>query len=347
MGARGERPAPGKRPTGIAWPASAGKSPTRWTTPISREYSIATSSRRTCFWTCAAPCGSPTSASPKWPGPAQDDLTHTGDIVGTLRYMPPESFEGKSDARSDVYSLGLTLYELLAMRPAFAEKDRNKLIKMVTAEEPMRLDKVKPEIPRDLVTIVQKAIEREPLRRYATAEELAADLQRYIDDEPIQARRQTKLETYVRWARHNPGIAALGAVLAAVLVTATIASVIVAGRMSTLADEAKGIADEERKARRHAQESRSEKSKNANVLKTPRKTAEAAEEEGRKLLYATDMQLAPFVWRDDRTAAEQLRLLLAKHMPEERMKDQTTPGSVLIRPSSLILHPCEARSARL
>ena len=95
-------------------------------------------------------------------GPGGDDLTHTGDIVGTLRYMPPESFEGKSDARSDVYSLGLTLYELLAMRPAFAEKDRNKLIKMVTSEEPMRLDKVKPEIPRDLVTIVQKTIEKEP-----------------------------------------------------------------------------------------------------------------------------------------------------------------------------------------
>ena len=74
-------------------------------------------------------------------GPGADDLTHTGDILGTLRYMPPEAFEGKSDARSDVYSLGLTLYELLAMRPAFAEKDRNKLIKMVTSEEPTRLDK--------------------------------------------------------------------------------------------------------------------------------------------------------------------------------------------------------------
>src|SRR5262249_53985597 len=61
-----------------------------------------------------------------------EDLTHTGDVLGTLRYMPPEAFEGKSEARSDVYSLGVTLYELLALRPAFEEKDRHKLIKQVT-----------------------------------------------------------------------------------------------------------------------------------------------------------------------------------------------------------------------
>ena len=175
-------------------------------------------------------------------GPGAENLTHTGDILGTLRYMPAEAFEGKSDARSDVYSLGLTLYELLAMRPAFDEKERNKLIKQVTSGEPTRLDRVNREIPRDLVTIVQKSIEKEPARRYATAEELAADLQRYMDDEPILARRQTELERCVRWARHHPGIAALGAVLASVLVIATIASVIVAGRMArTAANERSGF----------------------------------------------------------------------------------------------------------
>jgi eukaryotic-like serine/threonine-protein kinase len=167
-----------------------------------------------------------------------DNLTHTGDILGTLRYMPPEAFEGKSDARSDVYSLGMTLYELLAMRPAFDERDRNKLIKQVTLGEPTPLYRVRREIPRDLVTIVQKSIEREPSGRYAKAEELAADLQRFIDDEPILARRQTPRERYVRWARHNPAIAVLGAVLTAVLVLVTIASLIVAGRMAqSAADE--------------------------------------------------------------------------------------------------------------
>src|SRR5205814_7528266 len=95
-------------------------------------------------------------------GPGAENLTHTGDILGTLRYMPPEAFEGKSDARGDVYSLGLTLYELLAMRPAFDEKERTRLIKQVTGAEPVRLDRVNPAIPRDLVTIVHKASDPEP-----------------------------------------------------------------------------------------------------------------------------------------------------------------------------------------
>jgi serine/threonine protein kinase len=120
-----------------------------------------------------------------------EDLTHTGDVLGTLRYMPPEAFEGKSDARSarsDVYSLGVTLYELLALRPAFEEKDRNKLVKQVTTGEPPRLERLNREVPRDLVTIVHKAIDRDPRQRYASAGELAADLQRFAVDEPIRAR---------------------------------------------------------------------------------------------------------------------------------------------------------------
>src|SRR5205823_572702 len=103
----------------------------------------------------------------------QPNLTHTGAILGTLRYMPPEAFDGRADRRGDVYSLGLTLYELLAMRPAFQEKERHQLIKRVTTEEPPRLDKLNREIPRDLVTIVHKAIDREATRRYPTAAALA------------------------------------------------------------------------------------------------------------------------------------------------------------------------------
>jgi serine/threonine protein kinase len=86
-------------------------------------------------------------------------------VLGTLRYMPPEALEGHSDARSDLYSLGLTLYELLAFRPAFDEKDRNKLIKQVTTGEPPRLDRINPGVPHDLVTIVHKAIDRDPRQR--------------------------------------------------------------------------------------------------------------------------------------------------------------------------------------
>jgi WD40 repeat protein len=144
----------------------------------------------------------------------QQNLTHTGDVLGTLRYMPPEAFEGRADARGDVYSLGLTLYELLSLRPAFDEKDRNRLMKQVTTEEPPRLDRLSRAVPRDLVTIVHKAIDRESGRRYQTAAALAADLQRFLDDEPIQARPMGRLERAWRWMRRRPATAALLAVSA-------------------------------------------------------------------------------------------------------------------------------------
>jgi tetratricopeptide (TPR) repeat protein len=185
----------------------------------------------------------------------QQDLTHTGDVLGTLRYMPPEAFDGRTDSRGDVYSLGLTLYEMLGMRPAFDEKERNRLIKQVTTGEPARLDEINPELPRDLVTIVHKAIERDPAQRYATAGELMADLQRFLDDEPILARRQTKWERYRRWARRNPAIAVLGGVLTAFLLLATVASLMVAARMTTLARDATRAA-EERVARTDAERAR-------------------------------------------------------------------------------------------
>src|SRR5262249_19655658 len=81
-------------------------------------------------------------------GADTEDLTGTGDIVGTLRYMAPERFSGQSDVRSDVYGLGLTLYELLTLRPAFAAGDRNQLIKRVLHDEPVRPRKLNPAVPR-------------------------------------------------------------------------------------------------------------------------------------------------------------------------------------------------------
>jgi WD40 repeat protein len=162
---------------------------------------------------------------------AEDDgLTATGDILGTLRYMAPERFRGGGDARADIYALGLTLYELLTLRPAYDSNDRLQLIEMVKAEEPARPRSLDARIPRDLETIVLKAIDKDPTRRYATAEAMAEDLRRFLDDESIQARRASAAERYARWARHHPGIAILGAVLTAVLVMATVASVIAASR---------------------------------------------------------------------------------------------------------------------
>src|SRR5262249_31315610 len=138
-----------------------------------------------------------------------DDLTHEGDLLGTLRYMAPERFRGASDARSDIYGLGLTLYELLTLRPAFDQDDRDRLIHQVTTEVPPRPRTINLEIPRDLETIVRKAIDHDPARRYQDAEELADDLGRFLSDRPIKARPVGALERGWKWAQRKPAIAGL------------------------------------------------------------------------------------------------------------------------------------------
>ncbi len=178
-----------------------------------------------------------------------DELTKTGDILGTLRCMAPERFRGRGDARADVYSLGLTLYELLLLRPAFDSPDRLALSEQIKIVEPPRPRSIDPRIPRDLETIVLKAIEKNPGDRYATADAMAEDLRRFLDDEPILARRASARERYVRWARRNPVIAVLGGVLTAVLLVATVSSVLAARQMAALAKVNQDAARSERSAR--------------------------------------------------------------------------------------------------
>jgi eukaryotic-like serine/threonine-protein kinase len=146
-----------------------------------------------------------------------EDLTRTGDLVGTVRYMAPERFRGRCDARSDVYGLGLTLYELLAFRPAFDALDREGLFYQVDQVEPPRLRRLNPVVPADLETIVHKAIEKDAAHRYARAAELAEDLRCFLEDRPIAARRVSSTERLTRWARRNPGLASLGTALAGML----------------------------------------------------------------------------------------------------------------------------------
>jgi tetratricopeptide (TPR) repeat protein len=138
-----------------------------------------------------------------------DGLTGEGDVLGTLRYMAPERFRGVSDVRSDLYALGLTLYELLTLRPAFDQTERDRLIHQVTTEVPPRPRAINPQIPRDLETIVLKAIEQDPARRYPDADKLADDLQSFLSDRPIRARRVGFVERGWKWAQRKPAVAGL------------------------------------------------------------------------------------------------------------------------------------------
>ena len=165
-----------------------------------------------------------------------EGLTQSGDILGTLRYMAPERFRGEGDARADVYALGLTLYELLTLRPGFDSSDRLKLIEQIKTEEPRKPRAVDARIPRDLETIVLKAIEKDPKARYQSAEAMGEDLGRFLADEPIRARQVSAAERYWRWARRNPVIAILGGVLTAVLVSVTVGSLLAVGRFASLAE---------------------------------------------------------------------------------------------------------------
>ncbi|HZT80644.1 MAG TPA: serine/threonine-protein kinase, partial [Gemmataceae bacterium] len=123
---------------------------------------------------------------------AHSGLTMTGDLVGTLRYMSPEQAlakHGLVDHRTDVCSLGATLYELLTGRPAVEGQDRQEILKRIAEEEPRPPRVLDRAIPADLETGVLKALAKEPAERYAAAKDLADDLRRFLDHRPIQARR--------------------------------------------------------------------------------------------------------------------------------------------------------------
>ncbi|MCC6671440.1 MAG: serine/threonine protein kinase [Planctomycetes bacterium] len=139
----------------------------------------------------------------------QDGITVSGDVVGTIQYIAPEQLHGRVDARADLYSLGLVLYELLTLEPAFPPGDRAQLLEAVRAGQIRPLRGLMPDVPRDLETIVQTAIAPDPAHRYRDAAALRDDLQRFLDDRPILARRTTALEQLGRWCRRNKLLAGL------------------------------------------------------------------------------------------------------------------------------------------
>jgi tetratricopeptide (TPR) repeat protein len=146
-------------------------------------------------------------------------LTRTGDLVGTLRYMSPEQALAKRvviDHRTDIYSLGVTLYELLVLQPAFPSNDRQELLRQVAFEEPVRPRQLDRGIPFELETIVLKAMEKRPQDRYNTARDFADDLRHWLADQPIRAQRPSLTARLGRWGRRHKSLVA--SALAALMV---------------------------------------------------------------------------------------------------------------------------------
>ena len=210
-----------------------------------------------------------------------DGHTRTGDLVGTLRYMPPERFEGRCDARADVYSLGVTLYELLLLQPAFKSTNQLEIMDQISNLDPRSPRSVDGRIPRDLETIVLKAMAKEPAQRYRSAREMEEDLHRFLEDEPIQARKASSVERFVRWSRRNRTVATLAAATTALLVVLATVSTVYAVYLQKAWGAAEQKAIEERQAREEAQ---------------------AATKEARRLRYLSDTYAAQFAWEANNVA---------------------------------------------
>jgi serine/threonine protein kinase/Tfp pilus assembly protein PilF len=146
-----------------------------------------------------------------------NDLTVSGDVLGTLRYMSPEQAAGRRgvvDHHADIYSLGVTMYELLTLHDPYPCRDREELLHRILHEDPRAPRKLCRDLPVELETILLKALAKNPTERYATAQELADDLRRFLDDRPVLARRPTMTQIASKWARRHRGLVRTAVLLA-------------------------------------------------------------------------------------------------------------------------------------
>ena len=243
-----------------------------------------------------------------------DELTNTGDIVGTLRYLAPERLRGESELVSDIYSLGATLYELLVLKPLFDGVKRAQLLSVIADVDPARPRLIDETIPADLETIVLKAISKDSLDRYSTATELASDLRRFLEDRPVLARRVRPAEQLWRWCRRNRAMAIMMSTLSLLAVT------LVAGALITNAIRRER--DEAIYQRELAQQARKE---NDRLLER----AQIAERESRVRAH---LAKATTIMRSGKegqrnASLEELRLAAKLH-PDETLQQELTDTAI-------------------
>jgi eukaryotic-like serine/threonine-protein kinase len=221
-------------------------------------------------------------------------LTQSNSIAGTPAYMAPEQAAGKKGltVAVDVYGLGAVLYELLTGRPPFQAETPFDTLRQVLEDEPARPRDVNPAIEPDLETICLKCLRKEPERRYGSTQDLALDLQRFLDDEPILARSAGAVERVARWCRRNPALAGAGMtvllLLVAVAVGATWSAVTIRAETQEV-ELQRSIADARATAEKAAHDDAEEQ----------RRLAERHEAEARRALYAAHINLAQQAWEGD------------------------------------------------
>jgi WD40 repeat protein/serine/threonine protein kinase len=263
--------------------------------------------------------------------------TKSGDIVGTPSYMAPEQAKGDLTAigpRTDVYALGAILYEMLTGRPPFKGASFWETLEQVGTQEAVPPSRLQPKVPADLETICLKCLQKEPRKRYASAALLAEDIERFLADRPILARPVGKTERAVRWARRNPAVAGMLALVMLTLLAGTIISwsfaleaedrateAIDKGNLASAnAQRAKDKEEEalakEQLATRNALQAKI----NADNEEKAKNLALRNESAALRNLYVSDMNLAQQALEagDIQRAIE----LLTAHIPEPKKEDQ-------------------------